>query len=112
MLVAEVSWRWRQVLPPSREAESTIGCGGPPTLRKAVLQTYTLPKKRLDAALSAQMSSLSVSSAAFWRLTMTGSIQALWTPAAAAATLSVRDTAAAEAPVNGVWPVSGKARLA
>jgi len=39
LLTAEVSWRCRQVLPPSLEAESTIGWGGPPTLRKAVLHT-------------------------------------------------------------------------
>ena len=58
------------------------------------------------------MSSLSLSSAVFWRVTITGSIQALWSLAAAAATSSVRDTTAAEAPVNGVWPVTGKARLA
>ena len=34
-------------------------------------------EKRLELALSAQMSSLSVNSAAFWRVTITGSIQAL-----------------------------------
>jgi hypothetical protein len=71
-----------------------------------------LPKKRLLAALSAQMSSLSLSRAAFWRVTITGVIQAPLSPAAAAVTLSVRDTAAAEAPVNGARPAMGKARLA
>ena len=71
-----------------------------------------MPKNGLEAALSAQMSSLSVSSAAFCLLTITGSIQALWTPAAAACTLSVRDTTAAEAPVKPGAVLRGNARLA
>jgi hypothetical protein len=71
-----------------------------------------LPKCGLVAALSAQMSSLSLSRAAFWRVTITGSIQAFLSPAAAAATLSVRDTATAELPLNGARPGIGKARLA
>jgi hypothetical protein len=76
------------------------------------LQTYTLPKNGLEAALSAQMSSLSDNRAEFWRLTITGSIQAVCTPAAAASTLSVRDTTAADAPLKPGALLSGKARLA
>jgi hypothetical protein len=58
------------------------------------------------------MSSLSVSRAEFWRLTITGSIQALWLPAAAACTSSVRDTVVAEAPLKPAEVLRLKARLA
>jgi hypothetical protein len=63
-----------------------------------------LPKKRLVAALSAQMSSLSLKVAADCSDTTTGGIHAalpLAPPAAAAGTLSVRDTATADGPLNG-----------
>src|SRR5262249_32199167 len=66
----------------------------------------------LEDALSAQMSSLSLSSAAFCRLAITGSIQALCTPAAAACGLSVRDTTAAEKPAKPGPGLSGNARVA
>src|SRR6516165_3454469 len=84
LLVAGLSWRWRQVLPPSVEEFSTTGSGLELVPRKATLHRYTLPKNRLEDALSAQMSSLSDSSAAFCLLAITGSIQAPCTPAAAA----------------------------
>ncbi|MEI8410910.1 MULTISPECIES: hypothetical protein [unclassified Kribbella] len=45
------------------------------------MQTYTLPKKSLEAALSAQICSLSENSAEFCLVTMTGSDHAAWTPA-------------------------------
>jgi hypothetical protein len=45
-------------------------------------------------------------------VTITGAIQAPLSPAAAAAALSVRDTATAELPLNGARPAMGKARFA
>src|SRR5262249_27419072 len=112
LLVAGLSWRWRQVLPPSVEVLNTTGSGFEVMPRKAALHRETVPKNGLEDALSAQMSSLSDSSAAFWRLTITGSIQALWTLAAAACGLSVRDTAAAEKPAKPGAVLSGNARFA
>src|SRR5215468_3934315 len=112
LLVAGLSWRCRQVLPPSVEELSTTGSGMELVPRKATLHRYTLPKNGLEDALSAQMSSLSDNSAAFCLLAITGSIQALWSPAAAACTLSVRETTAAEKPAKPGAVLSGNARLA
>src|SRR6266542_2031304 len=61
---------------------------------------YTLPKKGLDSALSAHTCSWSENSAAFCFDTITGSIQAFASPAAAACGSSVRDTAMASNPLN------------
>src|SRR5215211_2515803 len=95
LLVAALSWRRCQVSPASVERANTTGSGAAlpcPEPRKATLQTYTLPKWGLEAALSAQICSLSLNRAAFCLVTSTGSSQAPAFPAAAAATLSVRDT--------------------
>ena len=64
-----------------------------------------MPKNLLLAALSAQICSLSEKSAAFCFETMTGAIHAAAPgapPAAAAATLSVRETAIASKPGKAV----------
>ena len=58
------------------------------------------------------MSSLSLKVAADCLVTTTGGSQASLSPAAAAAALSVRDTATAEPPLNGARPAIGQARLA
>ena len=88
--------------PPSVDRATTAGSGKPPrpTLRNATLQTYTLPKNGLEAALSAQMVSLSEKSAEFCLETITGCSQAFLSPAAAATGSSVRDTAIASKPLN------------
>ena len=66
----------------------------------AAQHTYTLPKNGLDEALSAQTCSLSLNVVdACFEMT-TGSIQALALPAAAAAGLSVRETAMASKPLK------------
>jgi hypothetical protein len=59
-----------------------------------------LPKNGLDAALSAQICSWSANRAEFCLDTITGSFHALASPAAAAWTLSVRETAIASNPRN------------
>jgi hypothetical protein len=59
-----------------------------------------LPKKGLEAALSAHTCSWSENSAAFCLEMMTGSIQALASPAAAALGSSVRETAMASKPLK------------
>lgn len=69
-------------------------------LRKLTLQTHTLPKNGLLAALSAHGCSLSLNVAELFLETMTGSIHAFESPAAAAITLSVRGTAIAPVPLN------------
>jgi hypothetical protein len=70
------------------------------SLRNAALQTYTLPKNGLDAALSAQICSLSLNVVDDCFETITGAFQASASPAAAAATLSVRETARATGPLK------------
>jgi hypothetical protein len=71
-----------------------------------------LPKFGLVAALSAQMSSLSLKVAADCLDATTGGFQAFLSPAAAAAASSVRDIATADPPLNGARPGIGNARLA
>jgi hypothetical protein len=68
-----------------------------------------VPKNRLLAALSTQIWDLSENVVFDCRDTITGGIQALFVPAAAACTLSVRDTAIASKPLNA--PVVVAARL-
>src|SRR5438270_5218295 len=68
--------------------------------RNDAQQRYTLPKNGLEATLSAQICSLSENVVVDCFDTRTGGIQALLTLAAAAATLSVRDTATASNPLN------------
>jgi hypothetical protein len=71
-----------------------------------------LPKWGLDAALSAQICSLSLNRAVFCRVTMTGSFQALLRPAMAPAMSSVRETAIAAAPLKACRLGKLKAMLA
>src|SRR3954447_18851367 len=87
LLAAGLTWCCVQVLPPSRETATCSGAGAAlpfswPT--NAAQQTYTLPKNRLDDALSAQICSLSENVVFDCRLIKTGRFQAALTPAAAA----------------------------
>jgi hypothetical protein len=103
LFVAADSWVVVQLSPPSVERWNITGSGPAPLLRKLTLQTYTLPKNRLLAALSAHSCSLSLNVAELCLDTITGSIHALapsTPPAAAAATSSVRDTAMDPVPLN------------
>ncbi len=104
LFVAGVSWREAHVLPPSVLRANSTG-SLPAVPRKPTLHTYTFPKNGLDEALSAQICSLSLNSAPFCLVTITGGIHAAFPavpPAAAAATLSVRDTAIAASPLNAL----------
>jgi hypothetical protein len=65
-----------------------------------------LPKNALEAALSAQICSLSEKVAELCLLAITGGIQAFSLPAAADRTLSVRDTAIASNPLKAGSPKS------
>ena len=92
-----------QVLPPSRETATLTGSGKElpcELLSNAALHSYTRPKNGLLAALSAQICSLSLKVVELCLDTTTGAIQAFLSPAAAAATLSVRETATASAPLK------------
>ena len=101
LLVAGLSWRCRQLWPPSVDRANNTGSPPPPcpSPRKPTLHTYTLPKWGLDSAWSAQSCSLSLNNAELWRLTITGSIQASLSPATAPARSSDRDT------VMAPWPL-------
>src|SRR3954451_18470315 len=101
LFVAGDSCRCDQVAPPSVLRANSTG-SLPAVPRKPTLHTYTLPKNELLAALSAQICSLSLNSAPFCFVTITGAIHAVFTLAAAAATLSVRDTAIAASPANAL----------
>src|SRR5436190_2634587 len=105
LFAAGVIWCWLHVFPPSWETPTNSGAGAAFGLfswpRKDAQQRYTVPKNGLDAALSAQICSLSekiVCETCFD--TITGGIHALLTFAAAAWTLSVRDTAIASKPLK------------
>jgi len=71
-----------------------------------------LPKCGLVAALSAQICSLSLNVAEACFEAITGGIHALFTPAAAAAMLSVRETAIPSSPLNAVSPGKFDTRFA
>ena len=71
-----------------------------------------MPKNGLDSALSAHTCSLSEKRAEVWWLAITGSLHAALLPFAAAATLSVCETAIASAPLNGAVPGMAEVRLA
>src|SRR5581483_6381159 len=106
---ADVTCLRVQVRPPSLEVPTSRGWGAaspPLRLRKEARHTYTLPKNGLDEALSAQICSLSLNVVDDCLVTITGSLQAPLSPAAAAATSSVYETAIASNPLN-VW-VPGK----
>ena len=96
-----------QVSPPSCETPTWSGAGAAFGLsscpRKAAQQTYTVPKNALDAALSAQICSLSEKVVDDCLEMTTGAFHAALPaapPVAASATLSVRDTAMASKPLN------------
>ena len=92
-----------QVSPPSVDVATMSGCGAAyplETLRNEAMQTYTLPKYGLLAALSAQTCSLSLKVVEDCGDTITGGIQAFIWLLAAAATSSVRETATASNPLN------------
>jgi hypothetical protein len=79
------------------------------------MQTYTLPKNGLEAALSAQSWSLSEKVVDDCLVTITGGIQAFFPavpPVAAVATSSVLETAMASKPLNGAAPGSAEVRFA
>ena len=59
-----------------------------------------MPKNGLDEALSAQICSLSLNVVEDCFETISGAVQALLSPAAAAATSSVRETATATGPLK------------
>jgi hypothetical protein len=63
-------------------------------------QTYALPKCGLEAALSAQICSLSANAAALLLGITTGASQAALLPCAAAVASSVRDTPIPSTPLN------------
>ena len=71
-----------------------------------------MPQNGLDWALSAQICSLSANSPPFCLLAITGSDQAPLSPATAPAMSSVRDTAIASKPLNGVVSGSAEVRFA
>ena len=96
-----------QVSPPSCETATWSGAGAAFALsswpRKAAQQTYTVPKKALDAALSAQTCSLSENVVDDCLEMTTGCRHAALPaspPAAASVTLSVRETAIASKPLK------------
>ena len=64
-MLAEVTCFCSQVLPPSVERVTTRGAAPEP--RNWAKQTYTFPKKRLEAASSAQICSLSANVAELCR---------------------------------------------
>jgi hypothetical protein len=102
VFVAGLSWRVLQLSPPSVDRAKSTG-SDPAVPRKPTLQTYALPKCGLDSALSAQTCSLSLKSAEFCRVTITGSNQASLSPAIAPAMSSVREIAIAPAPGKPCW---------
>jgi hypothetical protein len=91
------------VSPPSWLTATCKGAGAAlpfswPT--NAAQHTYVVPKNGLDDALSAQICSLSENVVDDCREISTGGFQALFTPAAAAARSSVRETAMPSKPRN------------
>src|SRR5947208_12555048 len=79
LFVAAESWLVDQLAPPSVERANSTGSGVAPPRplpRNPTLQTYALPKNGLDTALSTHRFSLSVNSAEFCLVTITGAIQA------------------------------------
>src|SRR5437763_1864587 len=103
LLAAALIWCCCQVVPPSCETATCSGAGTALPFScplKAAQQTYTVPKNGLEAALSAQTCSLSENVVDDCREMRTGSAQADASPAAAAWTLSVCETAIASKPLN------------
>src|SRR5215216_880956 len=98
MLCAGLTCLVVHVSPPFLDTDTNIGAAPAPwNLAK---HTYTLPKNRLEEALSAQICSLSANVAELCLLTITGCRHADSSPAAAASGSSVRETAIASKPLN------------
>ena len=89
--------------PPSRDTPTLSGAGAALPFSwplNCAQQTYTVPKKRLDDALSAQTCSLSENVVLDCLEMTTGGFHAALMLAAAEATSSVRETAIASKPLN------------
>src|SRR5947209_1786318 len=92
-----------QVSPPSWDTAAWRGAGAAlpwPAPPNDAQQAYTVPKCGLEAALSAQICSLSENVVDDCLEMITGGFHAVLVPAAAAPTSSVRDTATASVPRN------------
>src|SRR5919198_3860459 len=103
LLAAGVIWCWLHVSPPSWETATISGAGAALPVswpRNDAQHTYTVPKKGLEDALSAQICSLSENVVVDCLLITTGCIHAFLAPDAAACGSSVRDTAIASKPLN------------
>src|SRR2546421_1368721 len=103
LLAAAVTCFCVQVLPPSVEVATISGAGVAFPLSLApdeAHHTYTRPENMLLDALSAQTCSLSLNVVDDCLESTTGVFQALLSPAAAAVTLSVRETAMASKPLK------------
>src|SRR5215211_3886263 len=97
MLCAGLTCLVVHVSPPFLDTDTNIGAAPAPwNLAK---HTYTLPKNRLEEALSAQICSLSANVAELCLLTITGCRQTASLPAAALWGSSVRETAMASNPL-------------
>src|SRR5260370_14130395 len=101
------------VSPPSEETATSRGAApSRPLPLKFAQQTYTEPKNGLDDALSAHTCSLSENVVDDCMDASTGGIQPFLSPAAAAATLSVRETPMASNPLNVLLPGTLDGRFA
>jgi len=103
LFAAAEIWCCVQVSPPSWLTATCSGAGAAlpfscPT--NAAQHTYVVPKNGLEEALSAQICSLSEKVVEDCREMTTGGSQAALLLAAAAWTLSVRETAIASKPLN------------
>src|SRR5919201_4204288 len=109
-----------QVSPPSVETATTCGIGSAcpfELLRNSSTHMYTFPKNGLDAALSAQICSLSSNVVELVRgVARTGGIQLFLSSTLVAVGLSSRETPTARNPLNGSFcgkpPLSEAVRLA
>ena len=109
-IASKITIGFDQEAPPSVDRATTMG---ELTAPKEVQHAYTLPKKRLLAALSAQIASLSLKVSGVSCLeAMTGIIQAFLSPRAAARTSSVRATAMPSCALIVVVPGKLDVRLA
>src|SRR5437773_10968145 len=92
-----------QVVPPSCETATCSGAGAALPFSwplNCAQQTYTVPKKRLDDALSAQTCSLSENVVLGCLEMTTGGLHVALMLSSAEATSSVRETAIAAKPLN------------
>src|SRR5829696_2564448 len=99
--------RWVQVLPPSAEEATMTGAGDPAPpvwARNSTLQVYTWPKNGEEAALSAQICSLSSKAKvpARW-MTMLGRIQLDFCATRGVGSSRRRETATPNSPRTIPW---------